>query len=283
MVDEILPGSSRTSRSEAEAMPGLTQIPTSVTLSAEQFEKLYLSPMLHRQPHIAKNLGNPTPLGLGAFVLTATPLACCLMAWRGAGGGGAAFTGVLILFGGLLLVISSILEFILGNTFSSCAFGHLGAFCLAYGGTMTPAFNAAASYSPDGTDTLAGLHSPEFVNTFAFFFLFMGLLMVIYCVCATRTNIVLVGIFASLMMHFSLLAAAYWRLGLEDAVTGNRLTVGGGAAVFVAAMLGFYLLTAQMLDSVGFPFSLPIGDLSRVWSHAYRKKPDFATDVTSKT
>lgn len=62
MVDEILPGSSRTSRSEAEAMPALTQIPTSVTLSAEQFEKLYLSPMLHRQPHIAKNLGNPTPL-----------------------------------------------------------------------------------------------------------------------------------------------------------------------------------------------------------------------------
>jgi hypothetical protein len=51
-----------TSQSDAGVMPGLTQVPTSVTLSAEQFEKLYLSPMMHRQPAMAKNLGNPTPL-----------------------------------------------------------------------------------------------------------------------------------------------------------------------------------------------------------------------------
>jgi hypothetical protein len=80
------------------------------------------------------------------------------------------------------------------------------------------------------------------------------------------------------------LAAAYWKLGLEDEVVGNRLTVvrlkyfsliekssnltiqGAGAALFVATMLGFYLLTAQLLDSVGFPLSLPIGDLSAVWN-----------------
>ncbi|ODM20247.1 Protein alcS [Aspergillus cristatus] len=254
-----------TSPSEAGAMPALTQVPTSVTLSAEQFEKLYLSPMMHRQPAMAKNLGNPTPLGIGAFVLTATPLACCLMAWRGAGGGGAAFSGVSILFGGLLLILSSILEFVLRNTFSSVVFGHLGAFCLAFGATMTPAFNSAAAYSPDGTNTLAGLHSPGFVNTFAFFFLFMALLMLIYCICATRTNLVYVLIFASLIFVFSLLAAAYWKLGAEDEVMGNRLTVGGGAALFVATMLGFYLLTAQLLDSVGFPLSLPIGDLSGLW------------------
>jgi len=50
------------SHSESGAMPVLTQVPTTVTLSAEQFEKLYLSPMMHRQPALAKNLGNPTPL-----------------------------------------------------------------------------------------------------------------------------------------------------------------------------------------------------------------------------
>lgn len=33
-----------------------------VTLSAEQFEKLYLAPMTRRQPKLAKQLGNPTPL-----------------------------------------------------------------------------------------------------------------------------------------------------------------------------------------------------------------------------
>lgn len=33
---------------------------------------------------------------------------------------------MLILFGGLLLVLSSILEFVIGNTFPSVVFGHLG-------------------------------------------------------------------------------------------------------------------------------------------------------------
>ncbi|OQE14105.1 hypothetical protein PENSTE_c039G04297 [Penicillium steckii] len=267
MEGEITRGDSKFSHSEIGNMPRLAQVPTSVTLSAEQFEKLYLNPMMHRQTKLTKSLGNPTPLGLGAFVLTASPLACCLMSWRGAGGGGAAFTGVLILFGGLLLVLSSILEFVLGNTFSSVVFGHLGAFCLAFGASMTPAFNAAAPYSPSTTNTLAGLHSPGFVNTFAFFFLFMALLMLIYTICATRTNLIYVCIFTSLILVFSLLAAAYWQLGQENEVLGNRLTVGAGAALFLATMLGFYLLTAMLLDSVGFPLSLPIGDLSGVWSH----------------
>jgi len=36
---------------------------------------------------------------------------------------------------------------------------------------------------------------------------------------------VYVLIFASLIFVFSLLAAAYWKLGAEDEVMGNRLTV----------------------------------------------------------
>jgi hypothetical protein len=40
----------------------LSTIPTSVTLSAEQFERLYLTPMTRQQPKFAKQVGNPTPL-----------------------------------------------------------------------------------------------------------------------------------------------------------------------------------------------------------------------------
>ena len=43
-------------------MQGLTAVPTSVTLSAEQFERLYLTPMTRHQPALAKQVGNPTPL-----------------------------------------------------------------------------------------------------------------------------------------------------------------------------------------------------------------------------
>ena len=41
---------------------GLSMVPTSVTLTAEQFEKLYLTPMTRHQPALAKQVGNPTPL-----------------------------------------------------------------------------------------------------------------------------------------------------------------------------------------------------------------------------
>ncbi|EKV18880.1 hypothetical protein PDIG_06530 [Penicillium digitatum PHI26] len=40
---------------------GLTTVPTSVTLSSEQFERLYLTPMTVRQSPLAKKVGNPTP------------------------------------------------------------------------------------------------------------------------------------------------------------------------------------------------------------------------------
>jgi hypothetical protein len=52
----------KTSPQEVAAMPSLTTVPTSVTLSAEQFEKLYLSPLIQRQGTLSKQMGNPTPL-----------------------------------------------------------------------------------------------------------------------------------------------------------------------------------------------------------------------------
>ena len=49
--------------SDKAAPDGLTTVPTHVTLSSEQFERLYLSPLAHhRQPALTKKLGNPTPL-----------------------------------------------------------------------------------------------------------------------------------------------------------------------------------------------------------------------------
>ncbi|KAE8396345.1 Protein alcS [Aspergillus alliaceus] len=250
---------------DGTAMPALTTVPTSITLTTEQFEKLYLTPLRHHQPALTKTFGNPTPLALGGFVVTTTPLSCCLMAWRGAGGNGIAFTGPIIFLGGTLLVITSILEFILGNTFPCVVFGTIGAFWFAFGATQTPAFNAAAPYSPSTTNTMQGLQSPEFLNTYAFLFIAMAVLVTIYMICATRTNAVYVLIFASLIIVFVLLAAAYWRLADADTVTGNRLVVGAGAALFVASLLGFYLLVVQLFEALGFPITLPVGDLSRFW------------------
>jgi hypothetical protein len=53
----------------------------------------------------------------------------------------------------------------------------------------------------------------------------MALLMLIYAICATRTNAIFVAIFTSLILVFSLLAASYWKVGMGDVVVANRLTV----------------------------------------------------------
>lgn len=55
-------GNEKVASYDGAGMQNLTQIPTSVTLSPEQFEKLYLNPLSRRQPDLTKKLGNPTPL-----------------------------------------------------------------------------------------------------------------------------------------------------------------------------------------------------------------------------
>ena len=45
-----------------------------------------------------------------------------------------------------------------------------------------------------------------------------------------------------------------------------------GACVFVFCVLGWYLLFAQLLQSVEFPLNLPVGDLSKYWKQQSVKK-----------
>lgn len=50
----------------------------------------------------------------------------------------------------------------------------------------------------------------------------MAVLMLIFMICATRTNIVYTLIFLSLLLVFLLLSSAYWRLAEGDAAVGDR-------------------------------------------------------------
>ena len=71
---------------------------------------------------------------------------------------------------------------------------------------------------------LVGLIS--FLSFFiGFFLLFMGLLSLIYLVCALRTNLVFVAIFLGLFMTFVLLAASYWHHSIGHHGLGGELQV----------------------------------------------------------
>lgn len=259
----------------------LTRLRTagSVNISPELFEKLYLSPESRVKGELRKTFGNPTPIALVGFILSLTPLSCDLMGWRGAGGNGAASTGVFFFFGGLLMIIGSIGEWIIGNTFPFVVFGTFGAFWATFGATLVPWFNAYGAYVTDPTVAAtymgnpgnpAGLQVPAFNASFAFFLIFMGMICFIFLICSLRTNIVFFIIFFTLVCAFGCLAGAYFNLALvyenatnvAAATRAGRLVVAGGAFTFVTSLAGWYIFFAIMLASLDFPLQVPVGDLS---------------------
>jgi succinate-acetate transporter protein len=70
-------------------------------------------------------------------------------------------------FGGGLLIISGLLEFVLGNTFSFVVFMSFAAFYLTFAITLQPSYGAFSSYAPAGsTNPAAGLATEGFNASF---------------------------------------------------------------------------------------------------------------------
>ncbi|KAJ3491419.1 hypothetical protein NLG97_g5592 [Lecanicillium saksenae] len=250
------------SGSMQNTLPPLHQV-QSVTITNEMFEKLYLNPANRVKGDLRQTFANPTPLPLLGFLMASTPLGCALMGWRGAGGGGAATIGTFYFFGGMLQVVGSILEWIIGNTFVYIVFGSFGSFWLAFAITLTPFYNAEGAFTANATtaaEKAAGVAS--FQASLAFFLVFMGLVVFMYLICSLRTNVVFFCIFLFLDIAFFLLAGAYWKAASGDMQAFQKLEVATGAFIFIFCIFGWYLLFVQLLRSVDFPLDLPVGDLS---------------------
>jgi uncharacterized protein len=168
------------------------------------------------------------------------------------------------------MALSSVLEFILGNTFPFVVFGSFSAFWLTYAATLTPYFNAIIAYDP----AHPAATNPVFAATFAYFPLYLGLLCFIFLICSLRTNVVFFTIFLLLVPAFSCLAATFWKIaeGTPGALsTAVHAQHAAGGLFFAVSLLGWYLLFVQLLASVDFPLSLPVGDLSRFVKGASEK------------
>ena len=81
------------------------------------------------------------------------------MGWQGSGGSSVATTTINIWFGGVLLFIAGIGEFLLGNTFPMMVFFAYGAHFLSYATTFILWYNAIGYFNPDGSG--AGSPSPQ--------------------------------------------------------------------------------------------------------------------------
>ncbi|KAE8360862.1 GPR1/FUN34/yaaH family-domain-containing protein [Aspergillus caelatus] len=231
------------------------------TMSVEQMHKPPTS-----GPDLKSFLADPTPLGIMGFIVALTPFTCELMEFRGAFGTGAATVGSQYFFGGLILIIASVLQFLLGNTFVFVVFASFAAFWLSYATTLTPFYNAAAAYDPTNPE------NPGFYNAYGFFTLFMGLLCFIYLICSLRTNLCFVAIFLGLVLGFCLLTGTLWQLANGNLGLARALKKAAGACLALGSLPGWYFLFVQLLATVDFPLTLPIGDLSRIIPAASERK-----------
>lgn len=256
-----------------------------VTMSAELFEKLFLA----RHPQSTRpwqegdmkgdgsdsilnrrrSFGNPTPIALVGIVISLTPLSCNLMGLLGGEANGTAGVATYYFFGGLLLLIASLLEWLMGNSFPSVVFAAYGAFFFSFAGTMTPSFAAFSSYALYGEDPMSGLRSQSFNASFGWILVWMGILSLVFFICSLRTNVAMAVVFASLVGLFATLAAAYFLSAASfDGGMGTAGTVvkAGGVCGFVASMATWWLLLSALLETVDFPIRVPLGDLSG-WLH----------------
>lgn len=175
------------------------------------------------------------------------------------------------------MTLSGIGEFLLGNTFPSVVFFAYGSHFLTVAATFTPSFAAISYYTSDGSQK----QTPEFLISFGtftffftndrkltpagFYFLFMGLLSVIFLICSFRTNAIFVVIFSAAVLGFALGTGGLWAVAAGNVTPGARLLQGTGGCFFVASMAGWYLMLAIMMTVVDMPFVVPIFDISHVF------------------
>ncbi|KIW21432.1 hypothetical protein PV08_02012 [Exophiala spinifera] len=235
-----------------------------VTMSPELFEKLYLSPQNAVKGDLRGTFGNPTPICLAGFLLSATPLSMVLLGWQGAGGLAAADVGAFVFFGGVLEIIGALLEWVLGNTFTAVVFCTFGGFFLTFASVLIPDFGAYSMYSTDASNPAEGLAQPAFFATFAVFLVAMAILTVVYCIASLRTNVIFFIIFLMLIPTFGCLASSFFALAQGRAADAQKYQHAGAGLLFAISLLGWYIFLALVLLAVDFPLALPVGDLSTV-------------------
>lgn len=169
-------------------------------------------------------------------------------------------------------MLGGLLEFFCGNTFAWTVYASYGGFFSALGATLSPGFGTVGAY----TDATTGEVDLSFYSSFAFFYLFMGLLSFIFLISSVGTNICFVGVFLGYSIAFPLLAGADWSKAQHNHDLAVKLEVGAGAACFVTALCGWWVLLSVMLETVGSPLQVPVGDLSSIVP-ARTKKTDEET------
>lgn len=76
----------------------------------------------------------------------------------------------------------------------------------------------------------------------------MGLLSLLYLICALRTNMAFVTIFFGLFMTFVLLTGSYWEIAIGYGAIAAKLQIASGAFAFLASLAGWLVIVIAPME-----------------------------------
>jgi len=259
---------------EAGVHGGLPRQLTTVTLSPEQFEALYLQPRTASgvASTLAHRTGNPTPIGVVSFLIAQVPLALYGLGFQGTSTATATIVvGALFGAAGVGLFLASIMEWYIGNTLPSTVFAAFAGFFISYGFLVSPIQEVAASFAPlnstatsAGAIALAGESTRAFNSGLGLYFVVWAIIAFLFMIPALRTNVPFFLTFLSLVFTFSLFAAGYFQQGMGNLARASHLFKVAGGFNLIVSISGFWTLAHLLLASVDFPFNVPVFDLSHI-------------------
>lgn len=119
-----------------------------ISLSPEQYERMFFSPHGPRVNDLTKRLANPTLLGLLCFLIPYTSTIFILIGWGGAAPPTSlvGLSGDYYFLGCIGMVLAGIAEFILGNTFPFAVFIIFGTHWGSLAYTQDPIHNTTVPF-----------------------------------------------------------------------------------------------------------------------------------------
>ncbi|GAB7331709.1 hypothetical protein MBLNU13_g03690t1 [Cladosporium sp. NU13] len=236
---------------------------TTITLSNDQYERLFFQPSKPQRGDAAKRFANPSLLGLLGFLIPYTSTILTLCQFQGAvppytlvG-----ITADYYFLGAIAMVLAGIGEFILGNTFPFVVFiiygTHWGS--LAY--NQDPVHQITSAFSAEGGATGAVYNSSQTFHNIT-----MAMVSFVILIGTLRVNLLFVLLFFGLVMLFSFIAAADAAIPSATSEADlahilKLLQIGGGFG-FIGLVCGWYLAILEVCETVQIPCPLPVFDLS---------------------
>jgi succinate-acetate transporter protein len=198
----------------------------------------------HAPPALMTGAGfaDPAPLGLGAFAMTTFFLSSVNAGWLQASAQGVVF-GLAIFYGGIGQLIAGLWEFAKGNTFGAVAFCSYGGFWLSFW------------YLLDKTD-LSKVTAHNLGNGLGVYLVGWAIFTFYMFIASTRTNLMIMAVFAALTLTFVFLALSFFEL--TSVSTSKDLQKVGGYLGLLTALLAWYGSLAGVANATAKKVVFPV-------------------------